>query len=256
MDEFQGGDFEGPHEHGLENGGFLVSSPVRDFGLFFTSGRNPSREEYTALAIEVTVLATQFALVGLAERIEQAYQRRCSGWHRGCASAGVWSTAAAMLVQLHQDDATLPLDPELYVAVQPAGTPFDDPWVALTEPDAARRYRARVRELIRRLRAELRAEVRFAERRTARGVAIEEVLTTPSKSLSPLGCYIVAYRAGCPALAERFRRGAVEQHRSCPLYRAASQSLIPAQCYPGRERSADEQFVVTSRDRCPQFHLN
>jgi hypothetical protein len=202
------------------------------------------------------VLATQAALEVLAERIERAYRLRRAGWYRGCASAGVWSTAAALLVQLHQDDPTLPVDPELYVAVQPEGAPFDDPWMALTQPSAARRYRTRVREMIRALRSELRAEVRFAERRIGRGEAIAHVLNTPTQRLSPLGCYIVAYRAGRAALGEQFRVGAVEQHQSCPLYRAASLHLIPPESYPGRERSADEELVARTRQRSPQFHLN
>jgi hypothetical protein len=248
----------GRHDDVLESFGFLVSPLVRDFGpLFVTSGWSPSEEERNRQhALEVTVLATQAALEVLAERIERAYQLRRSGWYRGCSSAGVWSTAAAILVQLHEDDATLPVDPELYVAVQPVGGSFDDPWVGLTQPSATRRYRRRVRAMIRALRSELRAEVRHAERRIARGETLEKVLKTPSKRLSPLGCYIVAHRAGCPALGERFRLGAVEQHRCCPLYRAASLHLIPPELYPGRERSADEDLVAMTRQRSPQFHLN
>jgi hypothetical protein len=242
----------------LESLGFLVSPPVRDFGsLFGTNGWSPSEEEPNSEhAIEVTVLATRAALEVLAERIERAYRLRRSGWYRGCRSAGVWSTAAAILVQLNRDDTTLPVDPELYVAVQPVGGPFDDPWEGLTQPSAAKRYRTRVRAMIRTLRSELRAEVRYAERRIARGEALERVLKTPSKRLSPLGCYIVAYRGGCPALGERFRLGAVEQHQSCPLYRAASLHLIAAEFYPGRERSTEEELVAKTRQRSPQFHLN
>ena len=203
----------------LEGRGFLVSSPTRDFGSLYTSGRDSPEDRHNALAIEVFVLATQAALEGLAERIERAYRLRRSGWYRGCSGAGVWSTAAAILVQLHQDDPDLPLDPELYVAVQLAGATFDDPWVGLTEAAAALRYRARVREMIRGLRAELRAEVRFAELRVNGGEAIGKLLEAPTKRLSPLGCYIVALRAGCIDLGERFRLAAVRQHRSCPLYR-------------------------------------
>jgi hypothetical protein len=204
------------------------------------------------------VLATRAALEVLAERIEGAYRLRRSGWYRGCASAGVWSTAAAVLVQLHQDDATLPVDPELYVAVQPVRAPFDDPWTELTQPSAVKRYRTRVRELIRALRSELSSEVRHAERQIGRGEAIDKVLNTPNQRLSPLSCYIVAYRAGRADLGEQFRLGAVAQHRSCPLYRAASLHLIPPESYPGRERSADEELVAmtTTHQRRPQFHLN
>jgi hypothetical protein len=98
--------------------------------------------------------------------------------------------------------------------------------------------------------------VRYAERRIGRGEAIDKLLNTPSQRLSPLGCYIVAHRAGCAALGEQFRVGAVQQHQSCPLYRAASLHLIPPESYPGRERSADEELVARTRQRSPQFHLN
>jgi len=223
------------------------------------AGRNAPEDCHNALAIEVTVLATQATLDGLAERIERAYRLRRSGWYRGCSTAGVWSTAAAILVQLHQEDPTLPLDPELYVAVQPvstSGTGFDDPWVGLTQAAAARRYRRRVREMIRDLRAELRAEVRFAERRISRGEAIGKVLLSPHQRLSPLGCYIVTIRAERVDLGERFRLEAVEQHRSCPLYRAASRQLLPPDFYPVRERSPDEELVAMTRHLSPQVHLN
>ena len=52
--------------------GFRVSSPVCDFGSFCMAGRNASEDCHSALANEVTVLATQAALDGLAERIERA----------------------------------------------------------------------------------------------------------------------------------------------------------------------------------------
>jgi hypothetical protein len=223
------------------------------------AGRNASEDCHNIPAIEVTVLATQATLDGLAERIERAYRLRRSGWYRGCSTARVWSTAAAILVQLHQDDPTLPLDPELYVAVQPVSTPgtgFDDPWVGLTQEAASRRYRRRVREMIRDLRAELRAEVRFAERRISRGEAIAKVLLSPHQRLSPLGCYIVAIRAERRDLGERFQPDAMAQHRSCPLYRAASRQLLPPELYPVRERSADEELVAMTRHLNPQIHLN
>jgi hypothetical protein len=148
------------------------------------------------------------------------------------------------------------MDPELYVAAQPDGTCFEDPWVGLVRPSAARRYRKKVREVIRRLRSELNAEVRYAERRISGGESITTVLAVPGKRLSALGCFIVAHRAGCHALGERFRHEAGRQHQSCPLYRAASSELIPPDDYPGRERSVDEEFLAMTRPHSPQFHLN
>jgi hypothetical protein len=203
----------------------------------------------------VTVLATQATLEGLAERIERAYRLRRAGY-RGYSSVGVWSTAAALLVQLHQADPRLPVDPELYVAVQPAGETFDDPWVALTEAAAVGRYRSQVRAMIRTLRAELLAEIRHTEQRVAAGHPLGTVLLAPSQRLSPLGRYIMARRAGCIGLSERFREGAAEQHRSCPLYRAASLDLIPPEHYPVAERSVDEEFGAMKRHLSSQVQLN
>jgi hypothetical protein len=251
--------FLGAIEDALGSCGFLVSSPVRDFGSSLMACRNASEDCHNASAIEVTVLATQAALEGLAERIERAYRLRCSGWYRGCSTARVWSTAAAILVQLHQEDPSLPLDPELYVAVQPVlapGTGFDDPWVRLTQASSARCYRRRVREMIRRLRTELRGEVRFAERRVGRGEAITKVLLSPHQRISPLGCYIAAVRADRIDLAERLRHEAVRQYRSCPLYRAASRQLLAPEFHPVRERSTDEELVAMTRHLSPQVHLN
>jgi hypothetical protein len=248
-----------PFEVALETCGFLVSSPVRDFGSSCVVGRNASEDRHNAYASEVTVLATQATLDGLAARIERAYRLRRTGWYRGYSTARVWSTAAAILVQLHQEDPTLPLDPELYVAVQPVCGPdagFDDPWVRLTQAAAVRRYRRRVHEMIRSLRTELRSEVRFAERRISGGETIGKVLLSSHQRLSPLGCYIVAIRAERSDLGERFRLEAVKQHRSCPLYRAASRQLLPPQFYPVRERSADEELVAMTRHLSPQILLN
>ena len=140
--------------------------------------------------------------------------------------------------------------------IAPPGAAFDDPWVGLTQAAAARRYRKRVREMIRDLRAELRAEIRFAERRIRRGEAIGKVLLSPHQRLSPLGCYIVARRADRIDLADHFRADAVTQHRSCPLYRVASQHWLAPELYPVSERSADEELVAMMRHLSPQTHLN
>jgi hypothetical protein len=192
----------------------------------------------------------------LAGRIERAYRLRRSCWYRGCTTSRVWTTAAAILVQLHQDDPTIPLDPELFVAVQPDGTAFDDPWIGLVQPSAARHFRQRVRGMIRGLRTELRGEVRSAERRIGRGEELGTVLLMRSSQMSPLGCFIVAIRAGSDELADCFRVEAMKQHRSCPLYRQASLPLLPAECYPVRQRSFDEELVALTRHLSPQSNRN
>jgi hypothetical protein len=202
------------------------------------------------------VLVKQALIEALAERIERAYRRRRSVWLRAGSSAGVWSTAAALLVELHQHDPTLPLDPELFVAVQSSGLASDDPWMGLTQPSSARCYRSRVHTMIRSLRAELRAEVRWAERRIARGESLDNVLSRGKKRISALSSFIIAIRSGNLARAAKFRCDAVLQHRSCPLYRPASAQLLPPDLYPVRERSIDEELVAMTRQLAPLPHLN
>jgi hypothetical protein len=140
--------------------------------------------------------------------------------------------------------------------VQPSDTTFDDPWLSLAQPAAARRYRRAVRKMIRGLRAELSAEVRSAQRRIDGGEAIDSVLLGSENRLSPLSRYITALRAGRHELGEHLRPAAGEQHRCCPLYRPACRPLLPPEHYPVRERSSDEELVAMTRQFCPQPHLN
>lgn len=202
------------------------------------------------------MLATQAAIETLAGRIERAYRLRRSCWYRGCSTARVWETAATNLLQLHQEDPSLPIDPELYVAVQPDDKALADPWTELAHSSSAQRYRDRIRLMVRGLRSELRAEVRTAENRISRGEVISKVLMARSERLSPLGCYIVARRARCDELAERFRSAAIDQHRSCPLYRPASRQLLDPELYPLKERSTDDELVELTRPLLPQSSLN
>lgn len=141
--------------------------------------------------------------------------------------------AAIRLVKVQQQAPWLPLDPELFVAAQPLNRPFLNPWCALTQLHAVRRYRERVRQIVCTLAAELKGEVVRAERRIRRGDALEEILAQGGPSLSPLGGFIVACRADRWDLARRLLPGAVSQHRACPLYRHASRRLLPPDSYPG-----------------------
>ena len=65
--------------------------------------------------------------------------------------------------------------------------------------------------------------------------------------LSPLGCYIAAQRMGRPEIADQFAVAAAEQHRACPLYRVASQSLLPPDRYPLGVPSAAPESAPTVR---------
>lgn len=178
----------------------------------------------------------------LADRIEQAYRLRYPYWRDGCQSERVWSVAAAVLIEIHQKDGSNPVDPELFVAVQPLTSHWADPWAELAGRDAARNYRRQVRRMILSLRREIRREVRRAELKVRRGAQVEAVLLPSNYSLTALGCFIVAQRAGRLDLACQFRQLAVEQHSACPLYRQACLGLLPRDVYPDDAEKLREPF--------------
>jgi hypothetical protein len=150
----------------------------------------------------------------------------------------------------------VPLDAELYVAAQPISMRYPDPWSELAQPEAARRYFKRVRQIVRQLRCELKHEIRLAERLMRQGRAIHKVLIVKSGRLSPLGCYIAALRAGQPDLAQRFVSAANAQHRSCPLYQPASLALIPHGSYPIADLVAEAHGQPASRATKLALSLN
>src|SRR5512135_1406754 len=118
-------------------------------------------------------------------------------------------------------------------------------------------YRSRIRQIVRELEGELRNEVLRAEGRIRRGEAVDRILLRRSQSLSPLGCFIVARRAGRTDLADHFRAEAIGQHRSCPLYRQATiLRLLPPGDYPVAESWADGTTSPTERLGRSQAHLN
>jgi hypothetical protein len=194
------------------------------------------------------VLPSQELLDYLAGRIEEAYGLRRAIWWRGSSTNRVWSAAALRLWEAHvASPDQIPLDAGLFVASQPISVPLSDPWTEIAHRDSARRYRSAVRQIVRQLRAELRREVAVAERSIQRGDEIDSIPGRKFRRLSALGSYILARRAGRDDLAERFAPAAAAQHRSCPLYRAASLSLIPAECYPDeRLANAIEEPVFRS----------
>jgi hypothetical protein len=187
------------------------------------------------------VLPTQEMIDHLASRIERAYALRRAGWDRGCSTRRVWAAAALCLWQAQMDDPSLPLDSELFVASQPIDGALGDPWVELTQVEAARRYRAQVRRIVRRLRRELRREVRRAERRIAEAGRLMLSSLSADGRISPLGCYIAAERMGRFDVASHFAGAAAEQHHACPLYRVACLSLLPPDRYPVDARTASPE---------------
>jgi len=203
------------------------------------------------------VVPTQEQLDHLAGRIERAYGLRQPGWWRGGSTTRVWFAAAVRLWEVHAEDSlAFPLDPELFVAAQPISAPFSDPWSELAEPAAARRYRSLVRRIIRKLRAELRREVRRAEQLIDRGREINTVLSADDGRISPLGCFIVACRAGHDDLAGRFAAAATAQHRSCTLYQLASLSVLPADFYPAQNTGFVQESEPARRGEKLLLSLN
>ena len=202
------------------------------------------------------MLFTSDVIQGLADRIERAYRRTRPQWRPGCCNPGVWSAAAAALIQINRDDPAIPIDPELFVASQPGALPLDDPWLLLTPGKAARRYRRRVQQIVRRLRKELRGEVSQAEGRLHLGLPIEVAIQSWPDRLSPLGRFIVATRAGRPDLAGPWRAAAQDQHRSCPLYRQACRGLLPDGAYPAADPEPEESDYLPPAGSAPRFSIN
>jgi hypothetical protein len=198
------------------------------------------------------VLATYSVIEILGDRIERAYRRRRPSWRGVCSTPRVWGVAAETLIQAHLADHSLPLDPELYVLAQPCDAYFANPWGELTGATAVGYYRTRVDQIIDGLRSELANEVRRAEGRIVAGQSAARVVLSRSRKLSPLGRYIVAVRAGRPALARRFLHGVAEQHRSCPLYQLAYTTFLPAETYPVPGPSEPPGRPAPSPDVCPQ----
>lgn len=188
------------------------------------------------------MLATQHETEQIGERIERAYYQRRPRTLWSGSTTGLWSVAATRLIQSHREDPTIPVDPELYVAAQLIDPRRPNPWYDLTQEISIRRYCRHVRKVVRGLRAELHSEIRLAERKIRRGVRLDEVLSSQSRSLSPLGCFIVALRAGRDEVAEQFQSSTEDQHWSCPLYRQASLPWLSSDAYPVKGPSMDLRF--------------
>jgi hypothetical protein len=182
--------------------------------------------------IEVAVISSQDDIEQLADRIERAYRRRYPSWKDVGLTPGVWDSAAARLLEAAELESEIPIDPELFVAVQARSGIRNDPWAELTQACSLRQYLRALERIVGQLRDELVREVRRAESRLLRGMTLDQLLEAGSSRISPLTLYILAHRAGRHDLSRRLRSEAQGQHRSCPLYLLASRSLLPAEAYP------------------------
>jgi hypothetical protein len=199
---------------------------------------------------------SQAVIEELSGRIQQAYELRRPDWRGGCSTSRVWSAAAERLWAAHAADPTwVPIDAELFVASQPISVPFADPWSELAQPESTRRYRSMLRRIVRRLRGELKREISRAERLIVHGRDTREVLKTGGR-ISPLGCFIVAARAGLGELANSFAAAAAAQHRACPLYREASHSLLAADLYPVGAHFASHEIPRDLKPRVDKLLLS
>jgi len=184
------------------------------------------------------VFATMIITRSLALRIREAYVRRRPWWPATDPFTPVWAIAATSLIEAHQADPRLPLDPELFVASQPGDDGLADPWGDLVGTVAVRRYRGRIIRIVRRLRRELLAELRTIRVRVRHGQPLGRLLLRGGHGLSPLGRYVFAVRAGRDDLAASLRQEALRQHRSCPLYRLACRRLLAGADYPASSEVA------------------
>jgi hypothetical protein len=196
---------------------------------------------------------TQESIRKIALRIERAYCRRYPQWISAGMTPGVWDSAATRLLVASQDKLGLPIDPELFVAVQEPTRVTPDPWSELTQHRSVVRYRKALKRIILRLRQELKAEITRGECRILRGLDLDQVLETEGSRLSPLSRYILSHRAGRLDLSIKHHSAALNQHRSCPLYRIAARSLLPDHAYPAMELPADstmigQEFISFSRN--------
>ena len=192
------------------------------------------------------MLTTQSHLDQIAARIEQAYQRRHPNWLATGLTPGVWGAAAARLMEVELAGTDLPVDPELFVAVQ-SYKPFRrDPWAELTQERAAKAYRVAIRKIVKQLRAELKAELRRSRRHLLSGRSLDEVFSLTRVRVSPIAKLVLCEESDRTDLAEAIRPAAEAQHEACPLYRLACEDLLTTTAYPTPQPPATPAVLVAT----------
>jgi hypothetical protein len=152
---------------------------------------------------------------------------------------GVWTAAAIRLLEATSDKMGFPIDPELYVALQPLNPVSPDPWTELAQKSSILRYRRGLKRIVRQLRRELNSEITRGECRILRGLDLERVLETEGSRISPLARYILCLRAGRIGFSLLHHEAALKQIRSCPLYRLAAVSFLPNHFCRSLDQTAD-----------------
>ena len=179
------------------------------------------------------MISSQDDIEQLADRIQRAYRRRYPDWNSVGLTPGVWDSAAARLLEAAEFEPAIPIDPELFVAVQVKRGTRHDPWAELTQSCSLRFYlRALERIVSPTSRGSSSRKSDGPRAALLRGMTLDQLPVAESSRISPLSLYILAHRAGRHDLSRRLRSEAEGQHRSCPLYLLASRSLLPAHAYP------------------------
>lgn len=178
------------------------------------------------------VITTQTNLDQLADRVHQAYLRRHPKWLATGLTPGVWTAAAVRLHEIATNQASLPIDPELFVAVQNYKSFRRDPWRELTQEGASKTYLKAVRQIVRQLKIELNTELRWAHRYLATTGSFDQLLKDSKAKVSPIIKLFLCHQLNEHDREPSVRAAAEAQHLACPLYRLASKHLLPNPCYP------------------------
>ncbi len=192
---------------------------------------------------------TQHHLDQLAGRIAQAYHRKHPLWVEIGLTPGVWNSAAIRLNEVAIYHPGLPIDPELFVAVQDYRTFRRDPWCELTQEGSAKVYRATVRKIIKRLRTELATELRRSKRHLAAGRTLDDIMTSTKSRVSPIAKLVLCHDQDRTDLVEAIRPSAEAQHVACPLYRFACKNLMPRSVYPEPQPDLISSPSITDQAR-------
>ena len=192
------------------------------------------------------MLTTQSHLDQRAARLERAYRRRHPNWLATGLTPGVWGAAAARLMEAGRAGSGLPVDPELFVAVQDCKSFRPDPWAELTQERAARAYRVAIRKIVQQLRAELKAELRWSRRHLLSGQSLDQVFNLTKSRVSPIAKLVLCEEWDRTDLAESVRPAAEAQHQACPLYRLACKDLMTTSAYPAPQPPASSAEPVAT----------
>lgn len=171
------------------------------------------------------VITTQNSLDQLAVRLQRAYERRHPHWLSTGLTPGVWTAAASRLLDVGVNQPKLPIDPELFVAVQDYKTFRRDPWRELTQAGSSHVYRQSILQIVKQLKVELRKELRWARRYLEKEGSLDQMLACPRPKVSPLVKLLLCHQQNRPELAVLVRTAAEAQQKACPLYDLACNHL-------------------------------